>query len=90
MARLVDIDESGLYLGDVQEDYGWALVGKQAVVESPYPKGRKYNILAALSVNGIVGVWITTDNTNSEVGVPSCVAGFASLTAFWSRFAGLR
>lgn len=68
---LVDVDESFLYFVEMEEKYGYALVGHKAEVVGSSIPGQKWTVMTATARRGVISHWIHRENTTSQV----CVAG---------------
>jgi hypothetical protein len=64
--QLVFIDEAGVDDQTNFRKYGWAPLGQACVRRTSFLRGRKYSILPALSVDGIVALEIFEGSVNRE------------------------
>jgi transposase len=64
--QLVFVDEAGVDDQTNLRRYGWAPLGQACVRRTSFLRGRKYSILPALSVDGIVALDIFEGSVNRE------------------------
>lgn len=66
--RLLDVDETGVFLPGTAKKYGYALVGSQVNLLEQYVRGVKWTVIVAVGVDGVLTFWILKGkNANSEV-----------------------
>ena len=53
-ARLVDVDECGVWLATCRRKYGHVDIGKKAATNAPYNVGKKFTVILAIDVGGVV------------------------------------
>lgn len=58
-ADLVDVDETGVWLMCCRRRYGMVESGKNAATHAPYPEGKKFSVILAISIAGVVGCFIS-------------------------------
>jgi transposase len=65
---LVDIDESYFYVAEGAPEFGYSLCGTEALAVTKHQKGRKYTIIAAVTLEGVNCSWVFhSENTTSAV-----------------------
>ncbi|KAG8920644.1 hypothetical protein FRC01_000657 [Tulasnella sp. 417] len=64
--QLVFVDESACNRRTVYRNYGWALSGKRAIKRACFVRGRRYSILPALTLDGIIHVKILEGSFTTE------------------------
>ena len=52
--RLIDIDETGVWLAVIRRKYGHAPKGAKAGTKAPYNVGKKYTAIIAIDMHGVV------------------------------------
>lgn len=64
---LVYINETGSKLKDMLRRYGYAMCGDRAVNNTFLVRGQTITSIAAISIDGLLAVEITTDKVNGEI-----------------------
>ncbi len=65
VGNLIFLDESGIDVA-MSRAYGWALKGETPVIECP-AKGRRINLIGAISVDGVKALRQVDGSVNGEV-----------------------
>lgn len=56
--RLIDVDETGVWLAVIRRKYGHAIKGEKAGTVAPYNVGKKYTAILAIDIHGVVAYLI--------------------------------
>jgi hypothetical protein len=62
----VFLDESAVDGKTVQRSYGWSRVGQPCVRRMTFHRGKRYSVLPALTIDGIIGLEIFEGSVNKE------------------------
>ena len=62
----VFVDETGSDKRLALRRYGYSLEGTQAIVERTLIRGKRFSAIAAICVDGVIDVQITTNSVNGE------------------------
>ena len=63
---LIFVDETGSDRRTVLRKYGYSLKGKPATTDTLLVRGKRYSAIAAMSLDGIVDVHITSESVNGD------------------------
>ena len=65
--RLVDVDETGVWLACIRRKYGHAPKGEKAGTKAPYNVGKKYTAIIAIDMHGVVAYQVMDVKGTSSV-----------------------
>ncbi|KIJ52296.1 hypothetical protein M422DRAFT_89347, partial [Sphaerobolus stellatus SS14] len=65
--QLVFVDESSFNQRTTYRGYGWALTGQRAVRKAFFLQGKRYSVLPAISLDGIIFVKVVEGSFNTEL-----------------------
>ena len=62
----VYVDETGSDKRSLLRKYGYAFKGSRAITEKPLVRGKRHSAIAAMCMDGVIDVQITTESVNGE------------------------
>jgi len=65
-SRIIAFDESGSDRRNLHRNFGWSVKGLRAQHRSFWSRGRRYGVLAAISLTGVVASWTQDSSMNAE------------------------
>ena len=60
------MDETGSDRRSLLRKYGYAFKGSRAITEKPLVRGKRHSAIAAMCMDGVIDVQITTESVNGE------------------------